>query len=146
MYMATKLDLSECRDCTCFAVRRAARAITQVYDRALRPAGLRATQFTLLVVVALGRRLTVGQLADQMGMDRTTLTRNLSPLVERGLVAIHGTQDGRVREVALTPAGTAAVAAALPRWRKAQRAMAGRLTPATRRSLAALADPVSAGA
>ncbi len=137
--MARAIDFRECLDCACFAVRRAARAITQSYDRALRPSGLRSTQFSLLSVLAIGGRTGVSRLADRLGTERTTLTRNLRPLLKRGLVAVHPAQDGRVREVALTAAGVATLSAALPHWRRAQRATTGRLAPGALKTLDAVA-------
>ena len=136
--MMKKLDLSECQACACFAVRRAARAITQAYDQALRPTGLRSTQFTLMVVLHNGGPQPLQLLAERLGMERTTLTRNLGPLVARGYVSERaGEPDPRVRVLLLTPAGERAAAAALPRWRRAQRGLAKQLTP---RGLGALAD------
>src|SRR5919106_5706929 len=92
-------DFSECQDCVCFAVRRAARAITQHYDRELRPAGLRVTQFSVLAVLSHGEPRPVNRVASRLGMDRTTLTRNLRPLVDRGYVTVTGGDDARVRLV-----------------------------------------------
>ena len=137
--MPRAIDFRECLDCACFAVRRAARAVTQDYDRALRPSGLRATQFSLLSVLAIGGRTGVSRLADRLGTERTTVTRNLRPLLKRGLVAVHPAADGRVREVALTAAGFAALSAALPHWRRVQRAMRRRLAPPVLETLGALA-------
>ncbi|HXH83164.1 MAG TPA: MarR family transcriptional regulator, partial [Candidatus Tectomicrobia bacterium] len=62
------VDFQECDACACFAVRRAARAITQHYDRRLRPTGLRATQFTLLVVLARADGMPLHRLADRLGL------------------------------------------------------------------------------
>jgi DNA-binding MarR family transcriptional regulator len=129
--MSESTDFRECEACACFAVRRAARAITQHYDRRLRPAGLRATQFTLLVVLARGERLPLHRVAERLGMERTTLTRNLRPLLARGYVRVEPGEDGRQRLIAITPRGAAAAAAALPHWRRAQRAIARHFTPAT---------------
>jgi len=128
--MRRAIDFRECLDCACFAVRRAARAVTQDYDRALRPSGLRATQFSLLSVLAIGGRTGVSRLADRLGTER---------LLKRGLVAVHPAADGRVREVALTAAGFAALSAALPHWRRVQRAMRRRLAPPVLETLGALA-------
>lgn len=120
--------LNKCAACACFAVRRAARVVTQHYDRSLRPSGLRATQFTLLTMLTLGGPLPLSRAADRLGMERTTLTRNLRPLLAQGLVMVgHGT-DRRVRTVTITPKGHHAAVAALPHWRRAQRAVARHLT------------------
>jgi DNA-binding MarR family transcriptional regulator len=140
-YMGTPtINLAECAGCACFAVRRAARAITQHYDRCLRPSGLRATQFTLLVMLSLEGELPLSQVAQRLGMERTTLTRNLRSLVAKRLVAVEFGDDRRVRMIAITPKGNAAVAAALPYWRKAQLAVAEYLPHQALRSLAAATE------
>jgi DNA-binding MarR family transcriptional regulator len=133
--MDRRSDLRECASCTCFAVRRAARTITQHYDRHLRPSGLRATQFTLLAVLSLEGPLPLSRAADRLGLERTTLTRNLRPLKARGLVDEEASGDRRVRMIAITRRGLAAARAALPRWRAAQRSVAGRLDRAALRAL-----------
>ncbi len=109
--------------CLCFNLRKAARAVTQLYDAALEPAGLRATQFSLLAVLDGRGAVTITDLARAMVMDRTTLTRNLGPLEKQGRVAIAPGGDRRTREVSLTRRGRKALAAAMPRWRHAQTRM-----------------------
>src|SRR5688572_19531801 len=111
-YLMPMVDVSECRSCICFAVRRAARLVTQRYDFHLRPVGLRGTQFTVLVVLQSAGPHPVNRLAQMLGMERTTLTRNLRPLLTLGYVSEKPGDDRRVRTVALTPGGTAAVARA----------------------------------
>jgi DNA-binding MarR family transcriptional regulator len=133
--MKRTTDLQECLSCSCFAVRRAARAITQHYDRRLRPSGLRATQFTLLVVLALEGRKPLGRIADRLGTERTTLTRNLRPLVARGLVVVGSHPDRRIQLLEASPRGIAVARKALPLWREAQRSIAGLFTPEALRSL-----------
>ena len=108
-------------DCACFNVRKAARALTALYDRALAPAGLRATQGTLLVALARAGDIPVTRLAGILGMDRTTLTRNLEPLERARLVAIRPGPDRRVKLASITEAGRKALARAMPLWREAQR-------------------------
>jgi len=108
-------------DCLCFNLRRAARRITQAYDHALAPAGLKATQFSLLVVLAkLGEGVGITDLAEHLGMDRTTLTRNLAVVERKGLVQVLPGDDPRSKSVTLTPAGKIALDAAAPLWLKAQ--------------------------
>lgn len=125
--MDAKREFAECMDCTCLAARKAARAVTQHYDRALRPTGLRVTQFGLLVVLTQSGAIPMAKLADLLGMDRTSVTRNLRPLEAKGRLKITaGDKDRRVRMIAITPAGIAALKKALPAWRKAQ-ASAGSL-------------------
>jgi DNA-binding MarR family transcriptional regulator len=105
--------------CTCFNLRKAARAVTQLYDEILRPTGLRSTQFSLLMVVRGAGKVSITDLADRAVMDRTTLKRNLELLAGEGLVRIQSGADARVREVTLTPAAEKRLAQALPYWIKA---------------------------
>jgi DNA-binding MarR family transcriptional regulator len=135
--MKRAADFRECQDCVCFAVRRAARTITQHYDRQLRETGLRVTQFSLLAVLSHGEPRPVNRVAARLGMDRTTLTRNLRPLVDRGYVTVEGGEDARVRLVQITTRGSAAATAALPHWRRAQRSMAQHVPPTALKALAA---------
>jgi DNA-binding MarR family transcriptional regulator len=110
--------------CACSRLRRATRAITQLYDAALAPVGLRVTQLSLLRTLQRQGRLRIGELATQNLLDRTALSRNLDPLSARNLVAVVPGRDARTREVTLTRQGVAAIAAAAPHWEKAQREVA----------------------
>jgi DNA-binding MarR family transcriptional regulator len=112
--------LDELRNCVCFNLRQAARAVTQVYDEVLRPTGLRATQHSLLRVIEAVETVSVSNLAEMAVMDRTTLARNLELLKREGLVRIQPGEDARVREVTLTDGAHKRLAAALPYWAKAQ--------------------------
>jgi DNA-binding MarR family transcriptional regulator len=107
-------------DCACRNLRRTARAVTQLYDETLRPSGLRVTQFTLLVTVAMSEPVQITRLADAMALDRTTLARDLGPLTERGLVEIAAGDDRRTRVVRLTRQGREAIGQAYPLWQRAQ--------------------------
>ena len=104
--------------------------MTQLYDDSLRPSGLRATQFSLLTVVRLLDGATIGGLAEAAVMDRTTLTRNLKLLTTAGLIMIREGGDARVREVTLTAAGRARLAAAQPHWELARRRLTEAMGPA----------------
>ena len=84
------------------------------------PAGLRVTQFSLLRALERNGSMHISELAAAQLLDRTALSRNLDPLVERGLVAVAPGRDARTREVALTRAGKNALRAALPHWKRAQ--------------------------
>jgi DNA-binding MarR family transcriptional regulator len=106
--------------CACKNLRRTARAVTQLYDETLRPSGLRVTQFTLLVAVAVSQPVPITRLADALALDRTTLARDLKPLTERGLVEVAAGEDRRVRVVRLTRQGGQAIGRAYPLWRRAQ--------------------------
>lgn len=117
----TSANLAEiATSCTCANVRKAARVITQYYDEALQPSGLRATQFTLLVALARAGTLPLTRLAEELVMDRTTLTRNLKPLENAGFIAIDEGSDRRTRMIRPTPQGLHTLALALPAWRQAQ--------------------------
>ena len=118
-------EFDECRSCLCLASRRAARGITTVFDRHLRPHGLRGTQFTLLtnLIIRGGTPITV--LARALGMERTTLTRNVALLAAKGWAETRsGDEDGRAHVVSITDEGRAVVTAALPAWREAQASVA----------------------
>lgn len=108
------------RACACFNLRRAARAVTQMYDEILRPVGIRSSQLMLLAAVGVEQPASVKTLADVLGMDRTTLSRNLKPLERDGLVRSKPGKDRRVREVELTEKGDEMLGRALPVWREAQ--------------------------
>ena len=121
------LELPKCMDCACFNLRKAARAVTQLYDKALRSTGLRTTQFTLLVGISMLGTVTVTRLAQIGVMDRTTLTRNLKPLERKGLIQITPGKDQRTRVVTITDEGQKALVQALPLWKKAQVGVVKRL-------------------
>lgn len=107
--------------CYATALRRADRALNRVYDHALRPADLTTPQFSLLSLLNRSpHELTLSALADAQAMDRTTLTRNLTPLVRRGYVTISSGRDRRQRIARLTPAGRDALRQARPLWQRAQ--------------------------
>lgn len=114
-------------ECLCFNVRKSARAITQLYDDALRPTGLRATQFSLLVALRRLGAVTINRLAETLVMDRTTLTRNLRPLEKEGLIQVLPGGDRREREITLTAAGQTTLNKALPLWRQIQTRVRRRL-------------------
>ena len=119
----TKKDLAACVDCACFNVRKAARVITQNFDEIMQPSGLRATQFTILVMIASSDAATMSELADKLVMDRTTLTRNLKPLQEQGLIKDVSGADRRTRSINLTGKGRGMLLKTLPLWKKAQARM-----------------------
>ena len=109
--------------CACSNLRRASRAVTQLYDEALKPAGLRATQFNLLIPIHLWGKASIGDLAQVAQMDPTTLTRNLAGLDRLGLVEIAEGTDRRSRVVSLSRKGVSALKKALPLWEKVQGAL-----------------------
>lgn len=123
----TQSELAKCTECACFNIRKASRAVTQLYDGMLQSSGLRVTQFTLLVVLASAGPITITHLGQMLVMDRTTMTRNLKPLVNQGLITIESGQDQRTRVVTLTASGRGALAKAFPLWEKAQTSVVERL-------------------
>jgi DNA-binding MarR family transcriptional regulator len=109
--------------CHCFAVRQAGRFISQLYDQHLAACGIRSTQYAILAQLDRLGPVGVAGLAQAMVMDRTTITRNVTPLERDGLVEIAATPgDRRRKELRLTAAGRATLAAARPHWKRAQAA------------------------
>jgi DNA-binding MarR family transcriptional regulator len=116
--------------CACGRLRRASRALTQLYDDLMAPSGLRVTQFSLLRTLATRGTARMSDLARALLLDRTALSRTLDPLVERGLVEIAPGRDARTREVSLTRAGAKAIRSAAPHWQRAQSQVVARIGPA----------------
>ena len=106
--------------CACMSLRKTARAVTRFFERVMAESGLHVTQFTLLQALARTGPMTLSALAERLVMDRTTLTRNLRPLIARRLVSVSPGADRRQRAVALTERGREAFAATLSSWREAQ--------------------------
>jgi DNA-binding MarR family transcriptional regulator len=115
------------RVCACHNIRKAARTITGVFEEALRPHGLRGTQFTLLIALGQAGAAPISRLSGALGMDRTTLSRELKPLCDAGLVSVAAGEDRRKRMAALTRQGREKLDAALPQWRQAQRKIVGKI-------------------
>jgi len=113
-------------NCLCQKVRAAARSVTSVYDEALRPAQLRASQLAVLAAVA-GGSLSITALAQQLSMDRTTLSRNLGPLRRAGLIHVGSEGWRRSRNLEITKKGRSRLEEAIPFWRKAQEALGEKL-------------------
>ena len=131
----------EVRGCTCSCARRLARRFTAIYDRCLAPCGLKVTQFSLLSRLAWNDGLSMSALADSLELDRTTLTRNLKPLLDAGLVTLlRSDVDGRQREVRLTDLGRTRQVEAKRLWRAAQNEINRTLGPSQTASLHALFD------
>src|SRR5215471_10568475 len=107
--------------CACHKTRMAMRSVTRAYDEALRPIGLRATQLLLLVAIAAEGTMSITALANTLGMDRTTLTRNVGPLEREGLIERGGEGWRRSRALKVTRAGRALMSKAVPLWEEAQR-------------------------
>ena len=107
--------------CTCGELRKAARAITLLYDNAFKSSGLLSTQLGVLDAICNADSIKISDLAEKQGMDRTTLTRNLSVLEREGYIRISTGNDHRTRIVVITNKGRNAVARAIPLWNDVQR-------------------------
>lgn len=119
----TRPEENRLRNCACRNLRMTTRVLTQYYDEALRCAGLKATQFSMLNEIAARQSgLSINELADAARMDQTTVTRNLELLLRKGF--IHSSidpQDNRRRCVTISAEGRLKIAAALPLWEQTQR-------------------------
>jgi DNA-binding MarR family transcriptional regulator len=113
-------DYMAAADCFCLSSRQAARKITRLYDRAMQESGIRVTQFTILSQLMLRGEMPIGKLAGILGMERTTLTRNLTLLEERKWISINPGDDPRARIIAITAQGRGIVRRGFPYWSKAQ--------------------------
>jgi len=107
-------------ECMAQRLRGATRTIGRIYDRALAPSGLKGTQFSLLIAISLFGEAPLLRVAEELSLDRTTLTRNLQPLERAGLVSSGPGKDQRVRLLRLTEAGQRALQRAYPLWEEAQ--------------------------
>lgn len=114
--------------CVCFQLRRTSRAITQLYDAALQPAGIRSTQFALLIGVAKKQPITISELGNVLIIDSTTLSRSLRKLQQAALLKVVSGSDRRERLVQLTSKGRRVLEETLPHWRKVQGEVTSRLT------------------
>ena len=113
--------------CLCHRTRMAARAVTRFYDEMLRSTGLRATQLAVLVAVGRDEVFSITALAKFIGMDRSTLTRNLAPLEREGLIRVGSEGWRRSRTVEMTKKGRSRLREALPFWEHAQETLRQKL-------------------
>jgi DNA-binding MarR family transcriptional regulator len=114
------VDYMACASCFCLASRQAARKITRLYVGYMQKSGIRATQFTILSLLLVGGVMPIGKLAGILGMERTTLTRNLTLLEQRKWVSIKPGDDPRSRMIGITPQGRGIVRRGFPHWSDAQ--------------------------
>ncbi|MOA10157.1 Organic hydroperoxide resistance transcriptional regulator [compost metagenome] len=126
--------------CLCTKLRRATRNVTRLYDDALAGVGLNVAQYSLLKHLARLDQPSITSLAEAMGLDRSTLGRNLKVLEAKGLVQLDGGEDQRNRLVSLTPAGRLVLEQALQAWEQVQQDMGQRIGPEKRAALMALLD------
>jgi len=118
--MRTARDFTSSKNCTCLQVRRVSRAVTQFFDEQIRQQGLRPTQTPILNALHAKSAWSMAELSEFLGMERTTLLRNLRPLARDGLVQSSGGGHGGHVTLSITAKGRAAVAKTLPAWRSAQ--------------------------
>jgi DNA-binding MarR family transcriptional regulator len=123
-------------ECACGELRRAARAVSKLYEAAVAPLHLTATQFSILVAVRLGGPVPLSRLAERLVLDRTTLYRAVKPLVRRRCLQIGPGRTQRERTAALTAAGRSLLEDALPRWEQVQQRFVGALSAPTWATLA----------
>ena len=118
--MTKELDMSASENCVCFNLRWVTRAVTQFFDAELRRHGIRTTQGSVLLGLNAKESWTMAELSDVLGMERTTLVRNLRPLQRDGLAkAVGGGRGGRV-QLSITAKGRKKIEQSLPAWRSAQ--------------------------
>ena len=113
--------------CVCNTLRMVTRAVTQLYDDALRPGGLRITQFSILASIARAGAANLRQLEDELAIDQTTLTRSLNRLERDRMIERVPHPDGRIKARTLTVKGREALQVARPLWAQAQRRILGGL-------------------
>ncbi len=109
--------------CNCMNMRRASRAVTEFYDKVLKPSGLTIAQMALLRNVEMVEKTTVSELAKVMRIDRTTLNRNMKPLIDAGFIEITPGKDSRTRVITLTKTGSDAVVSGWALWKEAQKSI-----------------------
>jgi DNA-binding MarR family transcriptional regulator len=120
--MSKVLDFSVPENCVCFNLRWVTRAVTQFFDAEMRRHGIRPTQESILAALNARDSWTMAELSDWLGMERTTLVRNLRPLQRDGLVELGGGGRGRLVELAITAKGRKQMDKLTPAWRSAQNA------------------------
>jgi DNA-binding MarR family transcriptional regulator len=130
--------------CLCSNFRRTARALTQMYEEALRPIGLKATQFTILQALSLTGEVTQGRLGEILVMDSTTLTRTLAVMRRQEWIADRRGEDRRERWLQLTKGGKSKLALASRAWEQVQSELRGQLGDPIWNSLMQLTHQVTA--
>src|SRR3982751_1017349 len=120
--MAKEQDMAALENCVCFNLRRGTRVVTQFYDAEMRRHGIRPTQGSILASLMARESWNMAELSDWLGMERTTLVRNLRPLQRDGLVQINGGGRGKLVELSITSKGRKQIEKLAPAWKSAQRA------------------------
>ena len=113
--------------CINLSYRKAARVISQIYDRELSACGIKCTQFSILRAIHLLKSTTNAELQQHLALDQTTLTRGLKPLIRDGLIEANPGTDRRQKFLTLTLAGEKLHRRAGTHWLKAQQHVRERL-------------------
>jgi DNA-binding MarR family transcriptional regulator len=132
--------------CACATTRRASRAVTQLYDSWLRPHGIEAPQFATLMLLAKHGRCTHTVVGRHSNLDKTTLSRNVKLLKQKGWIDIAPGPDTRERHISLTATGRRRLSAARPAWLKAQAALRATLKPEQWRAMLTVLNAVTTAA
>ncbi len=122
-----ELSIKTGNACVGFNLRRTARLLGRLYDEAFEPLGLKGTQFSLLMAVAGNKDATIGELAQPLGMERSTLSRNIVVLQKKGLVTVEEGEDRRQQKISITEQGIFVLQEALPLWERIQERLIGEL-------------------
>jgi DNA-binding MarR family transcriptional regulator len=125
------MDLTHPLNCVTFNLQRATRSVMRGFEAAAKDSGLTAPQFTTLSLISGFGEMTVTQIADRMGTDRTTLTRNLAVMARKGWISEAEAEDQRLRVWRLSDHGQEKLAAALPVWRSFQASLVDKIGPET---------------
>ena len=112
-------DMTVANTCLCYKLRATSRKVTRRYDSALKPVGLKANQFSVMVAISIMSPVSITDLSEALAMDRTTLTRNLRPLEKSGLIKLTDGY-GRIRDITLSEEGVSTLKKAKPLWNSAQ--------------------------
>jgi DNA-binding MarR family transcriptional regulator len=129
--------------CMCANVRRASRVLTQIYDEAMRPLGLRMTQFSILQALSLTGEKLQGDIAELLALDSTTLTRSVQLLRKRGWVKVRQGIDRRERWLSLSRSGERELARIQPAWQSAQKNLRSKLGEERWNKLALLSTEIA---
>jgi len=121
--MPNELNMSAAPNCVCFNLRRVTRVVTQFYDAEMRRHGIRPTQGSILAALGAKETWTMAELSDFLGMERTTLVRNLRPLQRDGLAQASGGGHGNLVELSITNKGRKLIEKIAPAWKSAQSAV-----------------------
>jgi DNA-binding MarR family transcriptional regulator len=121
--MSRQLDMAAVENCVCFNLRWVTRAVTQFYDAEMRRHGIRPTQGTILLALNAKESWNMAELSDWLGLERTTLVRNLRPLERDGFVKVVGGGRGNLVELTITTKGRKQIEKLTPAWKSAQSAV-----------------------